>query len=294
MNEESLFASGHTACAGCGATIALRLLLAAAGKNTIVCQVTGCMEVVSTGYPNTAWKVPYIHVAFENAAAVASGVDAALKAKGEREGKNIIALGGDGGTYDIGLQALSGMLERGHDVLYVCYDNEAYMNTGIQRSSATPYGASTTTSPPGKFSIGEDTPKKPLAEIVAAHRPSYVATASVGYYQDFQTKVKKALSKKGPSFILVYTPCPTGWRTPSEKTMEIAKLAVDTGYLILWEMENGDRNTLKVTKMPPKPRKPVEEYLKIQGRFRHLMNKPEELKKIQELVDAECKRYGIE
>lgn len=294
MNEESLFAPGHTACAGCGATIALRLLLAAAGKNTIVCQATGCMEVVSTGYPNTAWKVPYIHVAFENAAAVASGVDAALKAKGEREGKNIIALGGDGGTYDIGLQALSGMLERGHDVLYVCYDNEAYMNTGIQRSSSTPYGASTTTSPPGKFSVGEDTVKKPLAEIVAAHRPSYVATASVGYYMDFQNKVKKALSKKGPTFILVYAPCPTGWRTPSEKSIEIAKLAVDTGYLILWEMENGDRNTLRVTKMPPKPRKPVIEFLKVQGRFRHLMDKPEELKKIQEFVDAECKRYGVE
>ncbi|MGB9635829.1 MAG: pyruvate synthase subunit PorB [Thermoplasmata archaeon] len=294
MNEESLFAPGHTACPGCGATVALRLLLAAAGKNTIVAQATGCMEVVSTGYPNTAWKVPYIHVAFENAAAVASGIDAALKAKGQREGKNIIAIGGDGGTYDIGFQALSGMLERGHDVLYVCYDNEAYMNTGIQRSSATPYGASTTTSPPGKLSIGEDVPKKPLAEIVAAHRPSYVATASVGYYMDFQSKVKKALSKKGPSFIVVYTPCPTGWRTPSEKSIEIAKLAVDTGYIILWEMENGDRNTLKVTKAPPKPRKPVEEFLKIQGRFRHLLNKPEEIKKIQEYVDAECKRYGIE
>jgi pyruvate ferredoxin oxidoreductase beta subunit len=294
MNEESLFAPGHTACAGCGAAIALRLLLAAAGKNTIVTQATGCMEVVSTGYPNTAWKVPYIHVAFENAAAVASGIDAALKAKGMREGKNIIAIGGDGGTYDIGFQALSGMLERGHDVLYVCYDNEAYMNTGIQRSSSTPYGASTTTSPPGKFSIGEDTVKKPLAEIVAAHRPSYVATASVGYYMDFQNKVKKALSKKGPSFILVYAPCPTGWRTPSEKSVEIAKLAVDTGYLILWEMENGDRNTLKVTKMPPKPRKPVIEFLKVQGRFRHLIDKPDEVKRIQEFVDAECRRYGIE
>jgi len=294
MNEESLFAPGHTACAGCGAAIALRLLLAAAGKNTIVAQATGCMEVVSTGYPNTAWKVPYIHVAFENAAAVASGIDAALKAKGMREGKNIIAIGGDGGTYDIGFQALSGMLERGHDVLYVCYDNEAYMNTGIQRSSSTPYGASTTTSPPGKFSIGEDTVKKPLAEIVAAHRPSYVATASVGYYMDFQNKVKKALSKKGPSFILVYAPCPTGWRTPSEKSVEIAKLAVDTGYLILWEMENGDRNTLKVTKMPPKPRKPVIEFLKVQGRFRHLIDKPDEVKRIQEFVDAECRRYGIE
>jgi len=294
MNEESLFAPGHTACAGCGAAIALRLLLAAAGKNTIVTQATGCMEVVSTGYPNTAWKVPYIHVAFENAAAVASGIDAALKAKGMRAGKNIIAIGGDGGTYDIGFQALSGMLERGHDVLYVCYDNEAYMNTGIQRSSSTPYGASTTTSPPGKFSIGEDTVKKPLAEIVAAHRPSYVATASVGYYMDFQNKVKKALSKKGPSFILVYAPCPTGWRTPSEKSVEIAKLAVDTGYLILWEMENGDRNTLKVTKMPPKPRKPVIEFLKVQGRFRHLIDKPDEVKRIQEFVDAECRRYGIE
>jgi len=271
----------------------MRLILAAAGKNTIIAGATGCMEVVSTAYPLTSWKVPYIHVAFENAAAVASGIDAALKAKGIREGKNIIAVAGDGGTYDIGFQALSGMLERGDDVLYICYDNEAYMNTGIQRSSSTPYGASTTTSPAGKFSIGEDRPKKPIAEIVAAHRPSYVATASIGYHLDFKNKVKKALAHRGPSFIQVYAPCPPGWGYPSEKTVELAKLAVDTGYLILWEMENCDPSTRVVTKKPS-PRSPVKDFLSAQGRFKHLMNKPEILDRIQKDVDENCKRFGIE
>jgi pyruvate ferredoxin oxidoreductase beta subunit len=293
VDERTLLAPGHSACAGCGGAIALRLMLAAAGKNTIVAEATGCMEVVSTAYPVTSWKVPYIHVAFENAAAVASGIDAALKAKGQREGKNIIALAGDGGTYDIGFQALSGMLERGDDVLYVCYDNEAYMNTGIQRSSSTPYGASTTTTPAGKFSIGEDKQKKPLAEIVAAHRPAYVATASIGYHLDFKNKVKKALAHKGASFIQVYAPCPAGWGFASEKTIELAKLAVDTGYLILWEIENGDPATRVVTKRPS-PRRPVIDFIGTQNRFKHLRNNKEVLDKIQKDVDENCKRFGIE
>lgn len=294
MDERSLFTPGHTACAGCGGAIAIRLMLSAAGKDTIVVGATSCMEVVSTGYPHTAWRVPYIHVAFENAAAVASGVDASLKARGLREGKNIIALAGDGGTYDIGLQALSGMIERGHDVLYICYDNEAYMNTGIQRSSSTPYAATTTTTPPGPFSIGKPHWKKPLAEIIAAHRPPYVATASIAYHWDFQNKVRRALRHPGPKFILVYAPCPTGWRFPSERTVDIARLAVETGCITLWEMENGDPGTRRLTKRPPAPRRPVADMLRAQGRFAHVLENEALLERIQSAVDAECLRLGIE
>ncbi len=242
MNKESLLAPGHRACAGCGPAIAIRQLLEAAGRNTIIVEATGCMEVTTTPYPQTAWKVPWLHVAFENAAAAASGVEAAYKAmisKGlipKDKMPNIIALGGDGGTFDIGIQALSGMLERGHKVLYVCYDNEAYMNTGIQRSSATPFGAATTTSPAGKVIPGKMTRKKPIAMIAAAHDIPYVATASIAYPADFKNKVKKALSVDGPSFIHVFAPCPTGWRFGTEQTVELARLAVETGVFVLYEI----------------------------------------------------------
>jgi pyruvate ferredoxin oxidoreductase beta subunit len=289
---KELFSCGHRGCAGCGEAVAVRHVLNTAGPNTIASICTGCIEVMTTGYPETAWEIPLIHAAFENSAAVASGVDAALIAKGKREGKNIIALGGDGGTFDIGFQALSGMLERGHDITYICFDNEAYMNTGIQRCSSTPYGASTTTSPAGKQSIGEDRHKKPIAAICAAHDIPYTATATIAYHIDLEKKIKKALETKGPCFIHIFAPCPTGWRYPSELTVEISRLAVQTGVFVLWELEGSDFNNIKITKKPVK-RKPVDEYLKLQGRFRHLMNQPSEIAMIQKMVDEKCEKYGF-
>ncbi len=284
VSDEELFAWGHKACAGCGAAIAMRLILKATGRNTIAAQSTGCMEVVSSQYPQTAWRIPWIHVAFENAAAVASGIEAALKALGKKEGVNVLAIGGDGGTVDIGLQALSGAVERGHDFTYICYDNEAYMNTGVQRSGATPYGASTTTSPPGVLSIGNETPKKDMPAIMVAHRAKYVATACVSFPLDFMEKVKKAVSIKGPAYIHVLTPCPIGWGFPSEKTIEVGRLAVDTGMWALYEVENGEtRITYR-----PNQRKPVKEYLKMQKRFKHLS--AEEIEKIDQDIEERWKR----
>lgn len=286
--SNSLFNSGHTACAGCGQSLGARLVIEAAGANTIVVNNTGCLEVFSTKYPETAWGVPWIHSLFENAAAVASGVEAALIYLGKKDKINVIAQGGDGGTADIGLQALSGMLERGHDILYVCYDNEAYMNTGIQRSGLTPFDTNTTTSPVGKESLGNLRPKKPLPEICAAHGIPYVATASVGFMQDLQRKVKKALSIKGPKYIQLHVPCPLGWRHEPSLTFEVAKLAVDTGLFPLVEYENG----VVASRRQIKP-KPVEEYLKVQGRFRHLLNNPEALKIIQGIADANIAKYNL-
>lgn len=285
--SNSLFQPGHTACAGCGQSLAARLVIDASGPNTIVVNNTGCLEVFSTKYPESAWAVPWIHSLFENAAAVASGVEAALKYLGKKDGINVIAQAGDGGTADIGLQALSGMLERGHDILYVCYDNEAYMNTGVQRSGLTPFDTNTTTSPAGLESSGNIRPKKPMPEIAAAHGIPYVATASVGYPQDVQRKVKKAHSIKGPKYIQIHVPCPLGWRHESNATFDVAKLAVETGLYPLIEYENG---TLSVRKIAPKP---VEEYLKTQGRFKHLLNKPEQIKLIQEIADNNIRKYNL-
>jgi pyruvate ferredoxin oxidoreductase beta subunit len=287
MNNH-LFSPGHTACAGCGQSLAARLVLDASGPNTIVVNNTGCLEVFSTKYPETAWEVPWIHSLFENASAVASGVEAALKFLGKKEGINVIAQGGDGSTADIGLQALSGMLERGHDILYVCYDNEAYMNTGVQRSGLTPFNTNTTTSPATGISSGNLRPKKPMPEIANAHGIAYVATASAGLPQDIQRKVKKAMSIKGPKYMQIHVPCPLGWRHGPELTFEVAKLAVDTGLYPLFEYENG-----KLTAVRQIQPKPVEEYLKAQGRFKHLLNNPEEIKKIQAIADANIEKYNL-
>ncbi len=279
-----LFAEGHRGCQGCGEALALRQVLKVAGPNTIVCSATGCMEIITSPYPESAWRVPWIHVAFENAAAVAAGVEAGIKIlqrKGRyREGKvNIIAVGGDGGTADIGLQALSGALERFHDFTYVCTDNEAYMNTGIQRSSSTPYGASTTTSPTGKESIGQQTQKKSLPQIVAAHDIPYLATACPSYPLDLMNKTRRALDTVGPTYLHVLSPCPTGWRHAIDMAIEMGRLAVETGVFPLYEVVDG-KLTLNI-KMDQ--RKPVIEYMKPQGRFRHL--KPDEIEKIQQRVD---------
>jgi pyruvate ferredoxin oxidoreductase beta subunit len=230
------------------------------------------MEVISTLYPTTAWKLPWIHVAFPNAAAVGSGVEAGLKAL-RRKGRiadryvKTVAIGGDGGTVDIGLQALSGAMERGHDMLYVCFDNEAYMNTGIQRSSATPFGASTTTAPSGKVSIGNRTWKKNVPEIMVAHNLSYVATACHSYPIDFMNKVKKAIAIKGPTYIHCLSVCPTGWRGKSEECIKLGRLAVETGAFPLYEVERGK---YRLNSEMPEKLRPVRDYLKIQGRFRHL------------------------
>lgn len=280
LPEAEYFASGHRACAGCGEALAIRHILKAAGPNTIVAQATGCMEVVSTPFPETAWRIPWVHAAFENAPAVASGIDAALKAQGKREGVNLIAMGGDGASFDIGLQALSGAIERGHKFTYICTDNEAYMNTGIQRSGATfPY-AHTTTSPAGKVVHGKQEPKKPLPFIIAAHGIRYAATSCISDIQDLHRKVRKALAAEHASFIHVLVPCTPGWGIASDATLEVAKLAVETGVFPLYEIENG---VLKLTHRVDK-KKPVEEYLKLQGRFKHLGEV--EIKKIQEYVDA--------
>jgi len=288
MENNVLFKPGHTACAGCGQAIAARLVIEAAGPNTIVVNNTGCLEVFSTAYPESAWGVPWIHSLFENAAAVASGVEAALKYLGKKENINVIAQGGDGSTADIGLQALSGMLERAHDILYCCYDNEAYMNTGIQRSGLTPFDTNTTTSPIGAHSSGNIRPKKPLPEICAAHGIPYVAVASAAFPQDLQRKVKKAISIRGPKYIQVHAPCPLGWRYEPNLMLEVAKLAVETGLYPLIEFEDG-----KLTAARQIEPKPVQEYLKAQGRFKHLLNSPDLIQQIQAIADNNILKYDL-
>jgi len=287
VEKREFFCSGHRACQGCGEVLALRHICKALGDDVVVANATGCMEIISTFYPHTAWEVPWIHVAFENAAAVASGVEAALKVL-RRKGKiadryvKTVAVAGDGGTVDIGLQSLSGAMERGHDMTFFCLDNEAYMNTGIQRSSATPFGAATTTSPAGKASIGQKTGKKNVPEIMVAHNVPYVATACPSYPLDLITKVQKARSIKGPSYIHVFSVCPTGWRAASEQTIKLGRLALETGIFPLYEVENGK---YRLTIDMPEKLRPVHDYLKLQGRFRHLT--PDEIVKVQEKVNQE-------
>ncbi len=283
-----MYCSGHTACAGCGQSMAVRLVMDAAGPNTMVANNTGCLEVFSTKYPESAFEIPFVHSLFENCAAVASGVEAALKHLGTKDQINVIAEAGDGGTADIGLQALSGMLERGHDILYVCYDNEAYMNTGIQRSGLTPFSANTTTSPKGEQSLGNVRFKKPMPEIALAHGIPYMATASTAFPQDIQRKVKKALSIKGPKYMQIHVPCPLGWQHAGDKTIEVAKLAVDCGLYPLIEYENGQLIGVRKIKGIP-----VEEYLKVQGRFKHILNNPAQIKLIQDIANTNIAKYNL-
>jgi pyruvate ferredoxin oxidoreductase beta subunit len=271
LTQKEYFAPGHRACQGCAEALALRLVCKALGRNVVIASATGCMEVVSTPIPFTAWRVPWFHVAFENAAAVASGIESGLRVlmrKGKIPKKKIVtlALAGDGGTADIGLQALSGALERGHDMIYVCTDNEAYMNTGIQRSSSTPFGASTTTSPAGKVKMGQITWKKNMPAIAAAHNIPYVATACPSYPIDLVQKVRKAAEIEGAAYLHILSVCPTGWRTAPELSIKLGRLAVETGVFPLYEVERG-RYHLSVD-FPEL--KPVKEYIRIQGRFRHL------------------------
>ena len=274
---------GHRLCAGCGASIIVRQMLAAIDDPVVIANATGCLEVATTIYPYTAWRVPWIHNAFENAASTISGVEAAYRSM-VRQGKipeqnvKFLAFGGDGGTYDIGIQALSGAVERGHQFLYVCYDNGAYMNTGIQRSSATPYGAHTTTSPAGKVIPGKQQHRKDLTAIMAAHGIPYVAQAAPSQWRDLMKKTRKAVDCGGSAFMNVLSSCNRGWRHGTDETIEITQLAVDTCFWPLYEVENGEwRLSYK-----PKEKPPVEEWLKRQGRFRHLF-RPENRHMIDEM-----------
>ncbi len=275
MSRPERLMPGHRMCAGCGATVALRNVLKAIKPEdkAVIANATGCMEVSTFTYPYSAWTDSYIHNAFENAAATASGVEAAYNALKKRgkldETYKFIAVGGDGGTYDIGFQSLSGAMERNHDMVYVCYDNEAYMNTGIQRSSATPMFADTTTTPSGKVSEGKKQNRKDITEVMAAHRIPYVGqTTLMGNFKDLIEKSEKAIYTKGACFLTILAPCPRGWRYESEDVMAICKAAADTCFWPMYEVENGEKWTLTYE---PKKKLPIEDFLKLQGRFRHLL-----------------------
>jgi pyruvate ferredoxin oxidoreductase beta subunit len=290
--HEEKFTSGHRLCGGCGAALTVRHVLMASDKPVVVGCATGCLEVSTTIYPYTNWNASFIHTAFENSAATISGVESAFKALKKRNGVeadyNFVAFGGDGGTYDIGLQSLSGAMERGHRMLYVCYDNGAYMNTGIQRSGATPLGAATSTTPPGKQSSGKPQLRKDLTAIMAAHRIPYVAQTTVANWRDLISKAQKAFAVDGPSFINVLSPCPRGWRSDSADSIELCKMAVKSNFWPLYEIENG---VWKINSIP-REKIPVADFLKKQGRFKHLF-KPENeevLEQVQRQIDIEWER----
>ena len=281
---------GHRLCPGCGEPIVVRQVLMATDKPVIATNATGCLEVSTTIFPFTAWEIPWLHIAFENAAAAISGIEAmyqSLKKQGkipEDADYKFVAFGGDGGTYDIGLQSLSGATERRHDFLYVCLNNEAYMNTGVQRSSATMMGAHTTTSPAGSVIPGKTKHRKDLTEIMVAHEMPYVAQSIPGRWRDLVNKAEKAFETEGPTFINVLTPCPLGWGHDSSATVDIAMLAADTCIWPLYEVEHGE---YKIN-YKPKEKKPIEEFLEPQARFKHLFksDKGAQVRKaIQEWVD---------
>jgi pyruvate ferredoxin oxidoreductase beta subunit len=294
--KEVLLSPGHRMCAGCGAPTVVKMVLLASEYPLIAANATGCLEVSTCISDYTAWKIPWIHNAFENAAATISGVETmyrSLKKQGKIDKEiKFIAFGGDGGTYDIGLQSLSGAMERGHDMLYVCYDNGAYMNTGIQRSSATPFGADTTTRPAGSVIPGKTERRKDLTKILAAHNIPYAAQASPSHWMDLMKKVRKALDINGPKFMNIISPCNRGWRSRTDDSIMLSRLAVETCCWPLYEIENG---VTKIT-VKPKEKKPVVDFLKPQGRFKHLF-KPENewvLNKIQEDIDKEWEKLQRE
>ena len=290
--KDMLLTSGHRMCSGCGAPIIVKMVLLASEYPIIASNATGCLEVSTCISDYTAWKIPWIHNAFENAAATISGVETmyrSLKKQGKIDKEiKFIAFGGDGGTYDIGFQSLSGAMERGHDMIYICYDNGAYMNTGIQRSSATPFGADTTTCPAGSVIPGKLQNRKNLTKIMAAHDIPYTAQASPSHWLDLMKKVRKALEIKGPKFLNIISPCNRGWRSRTDDAIQLSRLAVETCYWPLYEIEDG---VTKIT-VTPKEKKPITDFLKPQGRFKHLFAPENEwmLKKIQEDIDKEWAR----
>lgn len=285
--DEELMFSGHLACPGCGGALAMRLALKALGEKTIVVIPACCWSIIAGPFPYSSLKVPLMHTAFETGGSVAAGIKAGLEMRGDTE-TTVLTWAGDGGTFDIGLQALSGAVERNEDFIYACYDNEAYMNTGIQRSSATTMGAHTTTSPAGSVIPGKVQWAKPLTEIMAAHHIPYAAQANPWRWQDLMEKARKAVAADGPAFLNVISPCPRGWRHEPSETIEIARLATETCIWPLFEVENG------VWKLNYKPRekKPVEEWFRAQGRFRHLFTPAFEhvIAEVQERVDREWER----
>jgi pyruvate ferredoxin oxidoreductase beta subunit len=291
QGPESPLRGGHSLCQGCGIPTVVRTVLNSIETPVVVVSATGCLEVATTRYPSTAWNVPWLHVAFENSAAVVSGIEAAYRALLKREALpadrpiTFVAFAGDGGTYDIGLQALSGALERGHRFLYVCYDNQAYMNTGVQRSGATPYGAKTTTTPPGTESLGKMQQRKDITSIVAAHHVPYAAQAAGARWQDLSQKVSRAVAADGPAFINVLADCPLGWVHEPRISARVSSLAVETRFWPLYEVVDG---RYRLTYEPPEY-VPIEEWLRPQGRFKHLTG-PEHrdaVEAIQRQVDAE-------
>jgi pyruvate ferredoxin oxidoreductase beta subunit len=287
---EHLVQPGHRACAGCGLLVGARLATDATEGNVVIANATGCLEVTTTAYPQSAWRVPWIHSVFGNAAAVATGVSAGLRA----QGKNVpvIAQAGDGGTADIGLQALSGMLERREDVLFICYDNEGYMNTGVQRSGLTPYHASTATTPVGERAFGNPLPKKDLISIVLAHSPAYVATATIAFQKDLDRKVRRALQTHGPRYLHILVPCPLGWRFEPRQTIAVSRLAVQSNMFPLAEWRDGVLGNVKGPASPVS----VDEYLRPQGRFAHLFKDErgaDARGEIQRIADSTARRFGI-
>jgi len=296
MQRTNSLNSGHRACQGCGEALGARYAIDAAMQATnrqlIAANATGCLEVFSTPYPETSWQVPWIHSLFGNTASVATGIAAAMRVKG-RSDVRVVAQGGDGGTTDIGFGCLSGMFERNDDVLYICYDNGAYMNTGVQRSSATPPAARTATTmavgaePGNVFGQGKDMPA-----LAMAHGIPYVATATVAELRDLEAKVRRAMSFRGARYIHIFVPCPLGWGHAAQDTIRIARLAKETGVFPVFEAENGE--VVSVSKIRRKL--PVEEYLRPQKRFAHLFGKPpstEVIRRIQELADRNIRRYGL-
>lgn len=287
---------GHRACAGCGQMIAARIVAETLGSDVIIANATGCLEVTTTPYPESAWGMPWIHSLFENAAAIASGVRAALNQKGDKKTK-VVAQGGDGSSFDIGFGLISGMWERGEDIIYICYDNEAYANTGVQASGATPWAASTTTTPAGIGkeidAIGSHQRKKDMIAIALAHGLNFVAQTTTGFPEDIAVKVKKAMSMKGPSYIQILVPCIPGWKIEPNQAVNLGKLAVQTGLYPLLEYENGVlTKVIKIKKPPIK----VDEYLKTQGRFKHLFKSDrgqEQLKIIQEMANKNIEKYNL-
>jgi len=295
-----LIAPGHRACAGCGQMIAAIAASRAMGPDVIVANATGCLEVTTTPYPESAWKIPWIHSLFENPAAVASGIRAALSYKENHPqtppykggGTKVIVQGGDGSTFDIGFGLISGMWERGENILYICYDTEVYSNTGIQASGATPFGASTTTTPSGSKSLGSMQYKKDMLAIALAHGVKYIAQSTAGYPQDITAKVRKGIETQGPGYIQIMAPCIPGWGIKTSEAMQVAKLAVQTGLYPLLEYVNGQ--LINVSKIPTPV--PVEEYLKVQARFKHLFASEEgkkDIAYIQELANKNIEKYGL-
>ena len=278
--EHEVMSPGHLACQGCGASLAMRYALKALGEKTIVSIPACCWAVIDGPFPYSAAGIPVMHCAFETAASTASGITHAMSQLGQDD-VTTLAWAGDGGTFDIGLQALSGAAERGDNLIYIVYDNEAYMNTGIQRSSSTPHGAWTTTTPVKHYKKG---PKKNIVEIMVAHHIPYVATANIAYPEDLIRKIKKAKEIKGAKFLHLYAPCPTGWKHPPAITIKVARLATETNVFPLYEVTDGVYKINKVIKNV----KPVEEYLKLQGRFRHLSE--EEIDFIQQEVNKNWER----